>query len=116
MVKEYTCTSCGWYKEFELREKTPTPCPECGSNGCRIVFREQVKSKGSECGFNAFKENIRWSWSLGINPDDAKQVAAAKIRHPGAEFNESGQMKINNRTEKVRRMREAGVSEYESKK
>jgi len=82
---------------------------ECGS-----IAKRNWRAYGDIDGI--MKENIRWSWSLGINPDDPKQLAAAKKRHPGAEFNKRGQMKIHNRAEKLRRMKEAGVEEYESKR
>lgn len=59
------------------------------------------------------KENVRYSNSLGIvDPTDKKQMEAAQKKHPGAEFDKRGRMKIHNRQEKLRRMDEAGMVEY----
>jgi len=89
----------------------PFKCLKCGKEFDEIHRMKDAPSEVKcECG------GVARSWSLGINPDDPKQLAAAKKRHPGAEFNKRGQMKIHNRVEKLRRMKEAGVEEYESKR
>ena len=65
------------------------------------------KSERRTCNIDAtMRRNVRRSWALGINPTDPKEVAAARKRHPGAEFDRFGRMVIHNRVEKLKRMKE----------
>jgi len=115
MIKEYTCTSCGYYKEFKLKEKTPTPCPECGSKSCRIVFRDGTKIKSRQCNIDSqMVENPRWSWSMGINVD---KIPEMKKRFPDREYHpKTGQLLVKSRHHKKKLMKEHGMVEYETKR
>jgi len=107
----YKCDKCNYvfdaYHSIKNRNKTEK-CPECLSPAKRS-FAEEIKGSKVDA---LMKENVRWSWSMGINMDCPSEVADARKRHPGAEFNERGQMRIANRHEKLQRMKEAGMEEY----
>lgn len=65
------------------------------------------KSERRVCNVDAtMRRNVRHSWALAINPNNAEEVAAARKRHPGAEFDKFGRMVIHNRVEKLKRMKE----------
>jgi len=65
------------------------------------------KNERRVCNVDALmKRNVRHSWALGINPNNPKDVADAKARHPGAKFDKFGRMIIHNRVEKLKRMKE----------
>lgn len=107
----YKCDKCHylfdrWHKS-ENRNKTEK-CPECNSPAGRC-FGEEIKNSKIDA---LMVDNVRWSWAMGINPDNPQEVKEARERHPGAVFNERGQMRIANRTEKLQRMKEAGMTEY----
>ena len=60
----------------------------------------------------AYKENIRYSASLGVSKE---QLTEARKLHPGVEwkrFGNSYRPKIHNRPEKLKIMRQAGFSEF----
>jgi len=82
----------------------PRKCA-CGGEAVRSLQLEHAQ--GNVDGLMV--DNPRWSWSLGINP---KQIKEAMAKHPGAVFNEKGQMLIRNRQEKKQRMREANMIEF----
>jgi len=102
----YSCSKCG--ENFEVtapmsESSKPRKC-ECGGEAIRDIRAEQ--SQGNIDGLMV--DNPRWSWALGINPN---QIKDAMKTHPGAVFNERGQMLIKNRNDKLRRMKEAKMEE-----
>ena len=103
----YTCSGCG--ESFEIvapmsESSKPRKCV-CGKDAVRSLQLEHAQ--GNVDGLQ--RDNPRWSWALGINPN---QIKEAMKKHPGAVFNEKGQMLIRNRQEKKQRMREAGMIEF----
>ncbi len=107
----YYCKECS--HEFQgfstiSRRNEPQPCPKCEKAAPRDVEKELAR----EVDTRQFEDHTRLSWSLGINPDNPAEVAAAHVRHPGAEFTDKGQMVIHNRQEKLQRMKERGYIEY----
>jgi len=103
----YLCSDCG--ENFEIvapmsESSKPRKCV-CGGEAARSLQLEHAQ--GNVDGL--MKDNLRWSWALAINPNQIKE--AMKI-HPGAIFNEKGQMGIRNRKEKLQRMKEAKMEEY----
>lgn len=107
----YKCDKCHYvfdaYHSSKHRNDTEK-CPECLSPAS-YSFKDTIQGSKIDA---MMKENERWSWSMGINPDNPQEVAEAHKRHPGATFNERGQMRIANRAEKLQRMKEAGMMEY----
>jgi hypothetical protein len=51
------------------------------------------------------ENNVRFSETLGVHPDQVKDGSANKM-HPGATFDAMGRLKINNRKEKIQRIKE----------
>jgi len=106
-IYAFVCPECGNQEDLYYKM---ADVPETIKCFCAGDMHQDWASKGR---FNALmKDNERWSWSLGINLDVPEEVAEAKLRHPGAVFNEKGQMRISNRKEKLQRMKEAGLTEY----
>lgn len=99
----YKCKECGQtYKKWgyslwdEDGNKVTVDCPRCGTANI---------SHGSA----PDGDKIRYSRNLGFSPDQLRnpnERAIIEKAHPGAEFNASGHMKISNRTEKLRRIKE----------
>lgn len=103
----YLCSICG--ENFEIaapmsESSKPRKCV-CGGKAVRSLQLEHAQ--GNVDGLQ--RDNPRWSWALGINPNQIKEAMQA---HPDAVFNSKGQMLIKNRADKLRRMREAGMEEY----
>jgi putative FmdB family regulatory protein len=100
---DYRCPDCG----IEFEEVHPmseydkdTPCPECGAVATRLISCPTV-----------YAENIcRVSQALGVHPS---QIPEARKIHPGAEFTADGAMKIKDRTEKLKRLKERNWVEYD---
>ncbi len=113
-MKEYTCTSCDWYGEFEFDSPLPKGCPVCGSGSCRIVFRTHTKVQSVSCNIDGTsRNNVRHSYSLGCRP---WQLEKMQKLHPGARFVKKGKgyvMEIKSRQEKLQRMKERGYEEYD---
>jgi len=113
-VIRYSC-SCGNLAEEEHPEDFVwnEMCLKCGRKQRRFSFgyREEskLKQKTVRCNIDAMHCNPRWSYSLGVHPG---QIKEAMVVHPGAVFNEKGQMLISGRKEKLQRMKEARMSEY----
>lgn len=106
-IYSFVCPECGNQEDLYYRM---ADVPETVKCFCAGDMHQDWANKGR---FNALmKENIRWSWSLGINQDNPEEVRKAHERHPGAIFNERGQMRIANRQEKLQRMLEANMEEY----
>lgn len=99
----YKCQECDYnYKKYgysfwdDEGNRIKVECPLCGI--------ENISFGAAPDG-----DKIRYSRNLGFSK---RQLEDPKIRqsiekyHPGAEFNEKGHMKISNRTEKLRRIKE----------
>ncbi len=54
--------------------------------------------------------NERWSNAMGVNP---RQIPEAMKLYPGSVYNEKGRLRVSNRKEKLLRMAERGVHEYD---
>jgi hypothetical protein len=115
MKKEYTCTNCNFYQEYDGNEEMPICCLNCGSKSSRIIYRRRQDTKpvGTRCGVDAlYKENVRYSYSLGCRPSQLKEMQKL---HPNAKFVKKGHgyvMEIKNRAEKLQRMKERGFEEF----
>jgi len=107
MTKVYCDKSC-WFNELYEDSLAPLRCPECGGKNYRLSFPKELKKKKPFVSIG-FPENVRYSWALGCQPYERAKMAK---KHPGAEFTPDGRMIIHNRTEKKRRMKEAGYEEY----
>lgn len=108
MIYKYRCKKCNklfdGFSSISGRNKVKK-C-SCGGSAYRD-FENELKEKGR---FNELEmEHPRWSWALGINPN---QIEKALKVHPGAVFNEKGQMLIENRTKKLQRLKEAKMIEF----
>lgn len=114
-MKEYTCTNCDWYGEFEFDSPIPIYCPVCESKSCRIVYRTHTKAQSVPCNIDGTsRENVRYSYSLGCRP---WQLEKMQKLHPEAKFIKKGKgyvMEIKSRQEKLQRMKERGMCEYDN--
>jgi putative FmdB family regulatory protein len=106
-----TCSKCGStfdYISTIAGRNNSQLCPSCGSQASR-----NTEAELATCGdTNAMNGHERKSWALGINLNDPVAVTEARIRHPGASFDNLGRMVIKDRCEKLRRMKECGYEEY----
>lgn len=103
---EYTCEKCGEVVDLQFTMKDmphTAPC-ECGGTMGRTF------SSGNAPNLDV--EHVRYSLALGMNPEQIASGEAARI-HPGAEFDSRGLMKIHNRAEKLKRIKERGLRELE---
>lgn len=78
--------------------KQLTKCPECGK-----VCRRDYSGY-----FVAPPNNPRWSNAMGVMPE---QIAAAKKRYPGSEYDSEGRLLIKNRQHKKQEMKRRGLTE-----
>ena len=63
----------------------------------------------TRCGVDALHvENERWSWSMGIAPED---IPKAMKMYPGSEYNAEGQLRVASRHDKIKKMRQRGLVE-----
>lgn len=106
----YRCLDCEKsFEKFVPRKdyKKKQIC-SCGGDAIRDIVAEH--SNGNVDGL--MRENPRLSVALGCHPSQLKDMQ--KI-HPGAEFVEVNgmcRMKIRNRQEKLRRMKERNFEEF----
>ena len=116
----YYCPKCDKYFEIGVVSRAPWsedagPCADCGGprkRKCVLKGSEQDPKVYTEQTNIAFKENIRVSHSMGVS---MAQFAEAQKLHPGVEWKKVGHSMcpvIHNRTEKVKIMRQAGMTEY----
>ena len=100
---EYKCGVCEHitsdFRGVEDRDN-PVVCEICGCVAKKIISLPNAD----------LPDNERWSWSMGVNP---KQVSEAMNVYPGSEYNKKGQLKIKNRTHKLREMKRRGLVEQE---
>jgi putative FmdB family regulatory protein len=103
---DYACDECGDTAErfFGMKEMPHSiPCP-CGASMVRVFNAGNAP--------NLDVEHVRYSLALGMSPEQIASGEAARV-HPGAEFDSRGLMKIHNRTEKLKRIRERGLIEMD---
>lgn len=103
-IYEYTCEKCGNTAEhsFSMKEMPHSiPCP-CGKSMTRSF------SAGNSPNLDV--GHVRYSLALGMDPAQIASGEANRV-HPGAEFDSRGLMKIHNRAEKLRRIKERGLRE-----
>jgi len=114
-IVHYKC-ECGNYGEDEIPWKNAFDglCSKCKEplRHYRIKYHKYspnstLKNKG---GVDALmRDNERWSWSMGINPED---IPKAMKRFPNSEYHPvTGQLKVKNRADKIRQMKERGLVE-----
>ncbi len=112
--------------------RTVTYICECGSTGgelegaftgCLVcnkmprTFSIRLGKKRptfNRCGVDAMMgENERWSWSMGVAQED---IPKAMQMYPGSEYNSEGQLKISNRSDKIRKMKQRNLVECDGYK
>lgn len=108
----FECKLCDYEQLCSDNKQAPFKCPECGSKWYTLRFLDKPPSKQEFVNIG-FADNERWSWALGCNENQLQK----KIKqHPNAEWRKAPgggyQMRIANRTEKKRRMKEAGFEEF----
>ena len=109
---EMRCRMCPFVRTY-CDESVPQSCPECNSKSYRLTYLGQEMQPKTDFVGICFPNTERLSWSLGCNES---QLPDMQRKHHGATFvkAEGGgyRMLITNRTEKKRRMKEAGLEEY----
>lgn len=107
MIEEFTCKMCKFVEEYP-NEDSPMKCPKCGHGFYRLRFIKENKAKGRFVNIG-YKDNPRWSWSMGVNPQD---IPAMMEKYPDREYNPvTGQLKVKNRPHKRQLMREHDMYE-----
>lgn len=114
-IVHYTC-DCGYVANnvLPLKQRDSDVCPKCGLKQRRVRIEyprnrtiHDFKNKG---GVDALmRDNERWSWSMGINPED---IPKAMKQFPNATYHpKTGQLLVRNRAHKLRQMKERGLVE-----
>lgn len=108
----WRCNSC---RESEIIDSLGKfkRCPFCGEKNW--TMKQYIREEGEKDFRDVLmRDNERWSDSMGCTEVDLPRMQKL---HPGSEWRQrpSGgyQMRIKNRHEKIRRMREAGFQEYD---
>ena len=100
----YKCYLC----DEEVEETcTISKCPE--SVSCPKCGKQIFQHFGDRKMPNSFKDSPRVSRAMGVLPN---QIEAATKRWPGSRYDKSGNLLIQNRTEKKLRMKQRNYCEY----
>jgi hypothetical protein len=102
------CEKCGKLFDYNVlpsQRNEPQVC-ECGGIGHRNEEAEYAKPSSLD-----FEDHRRLSVSMGVTKEELESGAAYQ-RFPGAEFTPDGYMVIHNRQEKLLRMKQAGMVEF----
>lgn len=92
MIKDVTCTSCGFNKTYNGPVEIFRNCPDCGSKSKRV--RYDPKTTGNKYKANiCYAENERYSRSMGVPPAQIKEY---QEKFPGSEYNKFGDLRIKN--------------------
>jgi putative FmdB family regulatory protein len=97
----YKC-DCGREKEQYAKAKDyekPIDC-ECGGIMRRIITLPSTD----------IVENKRYSSVMGVNPS---KIAESMRKYPGSVYTPDGRLVVNNRKDKLKKLRERGMVEYE---
>lgn len=105
MIKDVTCTSCGFNKVYEKPVEVFSNCPKCGSKSQHIKYNP--KSVGKKDFVNvAYPELERYSRSMGVPPADIKKY---QKMYPGSEYNSNGDLRIKNYTHREYERKRRGM-------
>jgi len=97
-----------WFSDVYEDKLTPRVCPKCGGRNYRLGFIKKQKEKKEFVNIG-YKDNPRWSWSMGVNIQD---IPAMMKKYPDRTYNpKTGQLLVKNRPNKKRLMREHGLEE-----
>lgn len=104
----------------------PVYCYKCPNGHISNIFRHKPKPRHIEtcqkCRLPAIRcisaEHVhtdlvsreRFSDSMGVNPD---QIQEAKKLFPGSEYLPDGRLKVKNRADKKKKLKERGYIEYD---
>ena len=98
----YRCEDCNkdkeQYAKAENYEK-PVDC-ECGGVMRRIIGLPSTD----------IVENTRYSSVMGVNPN---KIAESMKKYPGSNYTPDGRLIIKNRKDKLRKLRQRSLVEYE---
>ncbi len=108
----YRCERCGMvfdYIECIVHRNDAQVCPGCNGPASRDVESEV---RGSGNFDETCKEHVRYSKSMGVNPE---QIATAEKAFPGSEYVKSGpnagDLIIRSRQHKLKEMKRRGMEE-----
>jgi putative FmdB family regulatory protein len=101
-IYQYKCP-CNF--EFEVYTKTYKPstyitCEKCGKKAKKIISLPNTDLVNNE----------RWSNTMGVNP---RQIPEAMKKYPGSVYNQKGQLRIDNRKDKLKKAKERGFRELD---
>jgi len=87
-----------------------TGCLNCGKRpGSFSIRLGKPRRVFERCGIDAtMVENERWSWSMGVNPED---IPTAMKAFPGSEYNHEGQLRVKSRHHKMTELKRRGLVE-----
>lgn len=105
----YTCKNkqCNFDEYFE-DGLAPLTCPDCGGKSCSLRFCKEVKKKTRFVNIG-YKDNPRWSWSMGVNPAD---VPVMMEKYPDRKYrSDTGQLLVESRPHKKKLMKEHDMYE-----
>ena len=102
-IYKWKCDECNEVVEdFRPMKEYKNPCTCTCGNVLTFEDRDYTIGKNVPCG-----DKERVSTALGVHVSQIASGEAERI-HPGATFNENGDMIIKNRTEQKQRLRERG--------
>ncbi len=105
----FNCPDCGHFSNICIiaNRNKATGCPKCKKLCDRDVAHElQTCSAFDE----TTKEHVRWSNAMGCNP---KQIPEMMKKYPGSSYSPDGKLEIIGRKDKLKKLKERGLVEFE---
>ena len=98
---EYKC-NCNRTKEVfaPMKDSDKAVVCECGQKMCRIISLPSTD----------MVNNVRYSNSMGVNP---RRIPEMERRYEGSRYTPDGRLIVNNRKDKLHKMAERGLVEFE---
>lgn len=101
---DFKCEKCGQIIEKFLpmaKSSQPQDC-DCGGIANKIYTNSRVDA--------TMVDNPRWSWALGVNED---QIPEFQKKFPDWKFDNQGRVLIQNRQDKLKKLKQRGYVEFE---
>ena len=105
----FVCKDCGHFDTFKPVDfrNEKTNCPKCN----KLCPRDSTYELQNSGDFTAIsKSRVRLSNSMGVHP---KRISAAEKRYPGSKYTPDGRLIVNSRQDKLRKMKERNLVEFE---
>ena len=97
-----------WFNEVFEDNLVPRACPKCNGRNYQLSIGKELTKEIPFVNIG-YKDNPRWSWSMGVNVQD---IPVMMKKYSDRTYNpKTGQLLVKNRPNKKRLMREHGLEE-----